>query len=110
MQTRDWLSRAACLGMIDPMWDASSASPDALRVCFRCPVQKQCAAYGLARQDANDAGVLGGLGVYDRERIRHGQTTLGAAWKKRLAQLVRADWEEAHDEQFRRAMPGLELV
>jgi hypothetical protein len=66
MQDFDWMRDAACLGMVDPMWDRATPSVEALRVCFRCPVQRQCLRYGLDRVDASDAGVLGGLGLYDR--------------------------------------------
>jgi hypothetical protein len=110
MQDFEWMRDAACLGMVDGMWDESTPSVEALRVCFRCPVQRQCLKYGLERVDASDAGVLGGLGLYDRERIRRGQVTVGEMLTRRLNVLVRADWNEALGQDFSRSMPRLELV
>ena len=110
MTDLDWMRHAECLGMVDGMWDESTPSPDALRVCFRCPVQKECAQYGLSRVDASDAGVLGGLGLYDRERIRAGRSTLDGELGKRLEQLRDHDRQQALDEDFARTMPRMELV
>lgn len=110
MADYDWMQKAACLGMISEMWDDSTPTPDALRVCFRCPVRKQCAEYGLRRPPASDAGVLGGLGLYDRDKVRDGSRTFEQMSEFRLRQLVAADWESAKDEDFARLMPRLELV
>jgi hypothetical protein len=101
---------ANCLGVIDPMWDESTPSVDALRMCFRCPVMRDCARYGLSRPYASDAGVLGGLGLYDRQRIRSRRATVPQMWAFRLRELVAADWEAALDEEFARAMPRLEFA
>jgi hypothetical protein len=73
-------------------------------------VQKECAAYGLSRPYASDAGVLGGLGLYDRQRIRERVVTVGKAWAIRLRDLVQSDWDEALAEDYARAMLRLELV
>jgi hypothetical protein len=72
----EWMGRAACKGMVSELWDDNVPDPDALRVCFRCPVQRDCLQYGLRRAFASDAGVLGGTGVYDRQRIRAGKVTV----------------------------------
>jgi hypothetical protein len=72
----EWMGRAACKGMVSELWDDNVPEPDALRVCFRCPVQRDCLQYGLRRAFASDAGVLGGTGVYDRQRIRAGKVTV----------------------------------
>jgi hypothetical protein len=106
----EWMRQAGCLNMVDEMWDANTPSVQALRVCFRCPVQRDCLAYGLRRNYATDAGVLGGLGIYDREKVRDGQWTVSRAVGHRLAKLVAADWEDALDEEFLRTMPQLELL
>ena len=106
----EWMRDAACLGHEGPMWDENTPSPDALRFCFRCPVRVECAKYGLKNVDASDAGVLGGLGMYDREKIRAGLLTVEDAWAYRLSLLVAHDWDEASDEDFQRMMPRLELV
>ncbi|HEY7821264.1 MAG TPA: WhiB family transcriptional regulator [Acidimicrobiia bacterium] len=106
----EWMADAQCLGKVGPMWDESTPSAEALRMCFRCPVQRTCAEYGLARVPASDAGVLGGLGLYDRDKVREGRRTLEEAWALRLELLVRHDWDEALDEEFARMMPRLELV
>jgi hypothetical protein len=79
-------------------------------VCFRCPVREQCLAYGLSRNDASDAGVLGGTGFYDREQVRGGKRTVAEVVAGRLRRLVDADWEEAADADFVWSMPRLELV
>ena len=106
----EWMRDAACLGHDGPMWDENTPSPDALRFCFRCPVKVNCAKYGLRNVDASDAGVLGGLGFYDREKIRAGKLTVEDAWALRLAVLVAADWDVAVEEDFVRNMPRLEAV
>jgi hypothetical protein len=106
----EWMARAACLGVVDPMWDDSTPTPDALRFCFRCPVRRDCADYGLSRPYASDAGVLGGLGLYDRQRIRERVTTVPKVWGERLRDLVNADWDDALAEDYARRMPRLELV
>jgi hypothetical protein len=99
-----WMMQASCLDVIDPMWDENLPSRDALRFCFRCPVRRDCAEYGLGRNYASDAGVLGGLSIYDRERIRDGQVTLVQVWRVRLEELVQADWDDALAEAFRMEM------
>ena len=106
----EWMAQAGCLGVVSPMWDDSTPTPDALRYCFRCPVIRECAAYGLSHPYASDAGVLGGLGVYDRQRIRERVTTVRKVWAMRLRDLVNADWDAAKDEDFVRSMPRLELA
>jgi len=110
MQPSEWMAEASCLGVIDSMWDDSTPSPDALRFCFRCPVQKACLEYGLNRRDASDAGVLGGTGLYDREQIRAGKRTVTQVLRLRLARLVEADWDEAVEQDFVFTMPRLASV
>jgi len=102
-----WMRQAECLGMVDAMWDENTPSAEALRMCFRCPVRRECAEYGLARVDASDAGVLGGTGMYDREKVRAGTLNLQQVWDRRLGTLVDADFEEALTEDFARTMPRL---
>lgn len=110
MADHEWMKQAACRGVIDQMWDENITTPSALRYCFGCPVMRQCAEYGLRRPHASDAGVLGGLGLYDRQRIRTGEASLDRMWDLRLSELVAHDWEQALDEDFARTMPRLELV
>lgn len=110
MSELEWMGRAECLGVIDEMWDESTPSPDALRFCFRCPVRTECLDYGLRRPYASDAGVLGGVGVYDRQRVREGKTTVEKATRLRLNDLIVADWDAALAEDFQRTMPQLALA
>ena len=110
MSDREWMEQAGCLGVIDEMWDESTPRPDALRFCFRCPVIRECVRYGLARPYASDAGVLGGLGLYDRQRVRAGKATVPQMWRARIGELVDADWDAALDEQYVRSMPQLEMA
>lgn len=110
MPTHEWMGQAACLGVVDEMWDESTPRPDALRYCFRCPVMRECAQYGLARPYASDAGVLGGLGLYDRQRVRAGKASVSQMWRARIAELVLADWDEAMTEDYVRTMPRLASV
>jgi len=110
MQPSEWMAQAGCLGVIDAMWDDSTPSPDALRYCFRCPVIRECARYGLTRPYAPDAGVLGGLGLYDRERVRRGKATVPQMWRARMEELVLEDWEAALTEDYVRTMPRLASV
>ena len=107
MQPSEWMEQAGCLGVIDEMWDESTPQPDALRYCFRCPVIRECARYGLARPYASDAGVLGGLGLYDRQRVRAGKATVPQVWSARMEELVLADWDAALTEDYVRTMPRL---
>ena len=108
MSDTEWMQDAACLGILHEMWDEHTPRPDALRYCFRCPVIRQCANYGLQRPYASDAGVLGGLGLYDRQRVRSRKSTLGQAWGLRMEDLVRHDWNRALAEDYARTMPRLE--
>ena len=110
MPDREWMEQAGCLGVIHEMWDESIPRPDALRYCFRCPVIRECARYGLARPYASDAGVLGGLGLYDRQRVRAGKATVPQMWRARISELVDDDWENALDEDYVRQMPRLASV
>ena len=110
MSDYEWMKQAACRGVEDAMWDENIPAPEATRFCFACPVMRECADYGLARPHASDAGVLGGLGLYDRQRVRTGQVPLEAMWEVRLSELVSHDWDEALSEDFARTMPRLELV
>jgi hypothetical protein len=100
MNDVEWMERAACRGVIDPMWDESSPSAEALRYCFRCPVRRDCADYGLRRVYGSDAGVLGGLGLYDRQRIRARRTTFEAASAARMRDLMLRDWDTAIHDNF----------
>jgi len=104
MRDVGWMQEAACSGVVDEMWDLSTPTPDALRFCFRCPVRQECADYGLDRVNASDAGVLGGLGYYDRQKVRAGKATVRDVWRYRITQLAAADWEAALDEQYVRKM------
>ena len=110
MAEHRWMARAACLGNVNAIWDDSTPSAEALRMCFRCPVQRTCAEYGLARSSASDAGVLGGLGLYDRDHVREGTMTLEQAWERRLRWLANRDLQEALAEDFARMMPRLEFA
>jgi hypothetical protein len=110
MRDFEWMRDARCLGMVDPMWDESTPSVEALRVCFRCPVRSECLAYGLSRPDASDAGVMGGTGYYDREQVRAGRRTVGEVVAFRLGRLVEADRAEAETEHFVWSMPRLALA
>ena len=105
MPGREWMEHAGCLGVIHEMWDESIPRPDALQYCFRCPVIRECARYGLARPYASDAGVLGGLGLYDRQRVRAGKATVPQMWRDRMEELVLADWDAALTEDYVRTMP-----
>lgn len=91
LEMNEWMGSAACKGMVSDMWDESLPGPDALRVCFRCPVQRDCLDYGMRRPFASDAGVLGGTGVYDRQRVRLGKKRMGEVLSANLRRLVLAD-------------------
>jgi hypothetical protein len=53
---------------------------------------------------------MGGLGLYDRQRIRSGRATIRQMWDFRLREVVAADWDAAKDEQYARVMPQLALT
>lgn len=96
----EWMDDAKCLGVIDDMWDESTPRPEALRFCFRCPVIADCVRYGLSANYSSDWGVLGGLGLFDRQRIRAGKATVEQLWAVRMGKLVVADLEEALVEDY----------
>ncbi|HEY7823344.1 MAG TPA: WhiB family transcriptional regulator [Acidimicrobiia bacterium] len=100
MSDADWMTDAACRDVKSTMWDDNVPTPSATRYCFRCPVQRDCLGYGIRRPYTADAGVLGGLGLYDRQQIRAGKSTVARMWKMRLEELVAADWDAALDEQM----------
>jgi hypothetical protein len=106
----EWMGRAACKGMVSELWDDNVPEPDALRVCFRCPVQRECLEYGLRRPFASDAGVLGGTGVYDRQRLRAGKVTVREVLMGNLRRLVIADHGFALDIEREAAQPRLRAV
>ena len=104
MPDMDWMTDAACRDVSTPLWDANVPSPEVTRYCFRCPVRSECLAYGLRRVYGSDAGILGGLGLYDRQRIRSRKATVPQMWALRMQELVMHDWAEALDEQMIREM------
>ena len=106
----EWMERAACKGVVSDRWDENVPDPDALRVCFRCPVQRDCLQYGLRRAFASDAGVLGGTGVYDRQRIRAGKVTVREVLMGNLRRLVVADHGFALDIEREARPPRLRVV
>jgi hypothetical protein len=106
----EWMGRAACKGMVSELWDDNVPEPDALRVCFRCPVQRECLDYGLRRPFASDAGVLGGTGVYDRQRLRAGKVTVREVLMGNLRRLVIADHGFALGIEAESLQPRLRLV
>lgn len=104
MSDVEWMQDARCRDVLTGVWDENTPTPEATRFCFRCPVQRQCLAYGLRRVYASDAGVLGGLGLYDRQRIRSRKSTIPKMLAARLRELVAHDWSEALGEQMIREM------
>ena len=102
MQDYEWMPDAACRDVQSELWDANVPSPEVTRYCFRCDVRTECLAYGLRRVYGSDAGVLGGLGLYDRQRIRSRKATVSQMWAVRLEELVQHSWREALDEQYAR--------
>jgi hypothetical protein len=106
----EWMAAAACRNLVSHIWDDNTPTPQATSICFRCPVQLECVGYGLRRVYGSDAGVLGGLGLYDRQRVRARRWTLHQAWRYRLAELVAHDWDRAIAEDRARRAPRLELT
>lgn len=102
MSDIEWMTDAACRDIVTSLWDENVPSPEVTRYCFRCPVRSECLAYGLSRVYGSDAGILGGLGLYDRQRIRSRKSTAQQMWAMRLEELVQHAWTEALDEQFAR--------
>ena len=100
MDDSEWMAQAACKDVQSPLWDANVPSPEVTTYCYRCPVRVDCAAYGLRRVYGSDAGVLGGLGLYDRQQVRSRKATLPQMWDFRLRELVMHDWNLALDEQM----------
>jgi hypothetical protein len=110
LSMNEWMQKAACKGMLSDLWDENVPDPDALRVCFRCPVQLECLAYGVRRVYGSDAGVLGGTGVQDRQRIRTGKSRPGQVLERNLRRLVAYDHGWALQLESEAAQPRLRLV
>jgi hypothetical protein len=110
LSMNEWMQKAACKGMLSDLWDESVPDPDALRVCFRCPVQLECLAYGVRRVYGSDAGVLGGTGVQDRQRIRTGKSRPGQVLERNLRRLVAYDHGWAMSVEAEAVQPRLRLV
>jgi hypothetical protein len=99
---RDWRSRAACLGTVEPelffpvaetgpVHDAQVAAAEA--VCARCPVVAACLAEALARIPH---GVAGGLTAEERRALgRRAGRNVSAAQRWRNDAAERAGTAEA---------------
>jgi WhiB family redox-sensing transcriptional regulator len=66
-----WTARAACRGANTAVFFATDefSLAAARRLCRRCPVRRECAAYALARPDVT--GVWGGLTDAERRALVH---------------------------------------
>jgi hypothetical protein len=65
-----WMDQAACRGYPTTWWFAKSTPHRAIRICRRCPVQRECLAYAVERAD-DLYGVWGGLGRNERLTLRN---------------------------------------
>jgi WhiB family redox-sensing transcriptional regulator len=68
----EWYSRGDCRGE-DPTWwtgenSRSTQAHAARRICSGCPVQAECATYGIENNEPT--GIWGGLSKKDRDRLR----------------------------------------
>jgi hypothetical protein len=72
--TEPWIEHAACSGIDNPeiFHPVTGENPvEAKIICWQCPVWRECAAYGLRR---NEHGIWGGYTEKERDRIRYGRT------------------------------------
>ncbi|GEM_PF-1971394 len=91
LATPRWAARARCVHLeTEPeAWfprDMSTGARDAIAICARCPVRRECLAAALTFGD--EYGIWGGTTAADRalmaDRLRHG-TPLGAVLDDALA-------------------------
>ena len=62
---RQWVSRAACLGMnIDIWFSSDAASTEAKLICGECAVRVTCLDYAISNQEMH--GIWGGLTTPER--------------------------------------------
>lgn len=82
-----WPEDAACYGMA-PQFDEDSMYREAFLVCFRCPVIDACYDTMMRRSRDNDYGLWGGLGRFQRLRIRERRSTREIEFRKNVEQFV----------------------
>lgn len=66
-----WQSRAACLDHDPETWFDEHRVPDALAICFDCPVRIECADAALDRETSRNSrhGIWGGFDPDDRHAL-----------------------------------------
>ena len=84
-----WHDDAACAGMT-PQFDEDMMYREAFLVCLSCPVIDRCYEAIMRRPRDNDYGLWGGLGRFQRLRIRDRQSTREREFQRNIAQFVDA--------------------
>lgn len=81
LDDRSWSARAMCADAEpDTLFVKGAAQRDARRICFDCPVRRECLVEAL--NSKAEFGVWGGLTERERRALlrRHPQVTDWAAW------------------------------
>jgi WhiB family redox-sensing transcriptional regulator len=75
----DWMDAGLCAQSDPEAWFPEMGAPNkfAKRICGRCPVRDECAAYAIA--DPSLVGVWGGLSERERQAVRASRQTAVAA-------------------------------
>lgn len=70
-----WYRRAACkdadLAVFFPRWDSLKDYAPARKICYTCPVTRQCLQYALATE--TDDGMWGGMSPRERRKVQKGE-------------------------------------
>ncbi len=105
---REWITDAACLGMLDDdIWfqpGRGNVPVEALRICRGCPVRAECLDDALSSNDpTRDDGVWGGTTPKLRSEIRQGRLSRAGAMARGDVMSERRTAEEiAEDPRFSR--------
>jgi len=93
--------RPLCRDLPSERWDeVFPPNPEALRVCFSCPLIEDCyeAVQSTNRHLRDDVCIWGATTPSQRHRIRIGRLTLEQAWQESRDRL------EAHDSEVHQQM------
>lgn len=74
MSAYDWMASAACTYQAEEFFpEFGDRAADAKKICARCPVQAECAAFASRHDDADgrQAGIWAGLSQRQRPTAPH---------------------------------------
>ena len=83
MKWPEFLKQGACVGTPDPrLFDDEDHKKTSVakKICSKCPVQEQCAQWGIENEDS---GIWGGMDGKDRAKARRGKRKFVSMEKRR---------------------------